>query len=341
MFTLLFFASSLYAETEGEICGYVKAMNTGESLICANVVIEGTYLGAATDTRGFYCITKVPAGTFDVSATIVGYRSETKKRIIVSTGGRTEVHFELIEEPIKMDKVTITATRGYNLVTDVPVSTSIISSAELQQRTAQNVGEALESTGGVYIKSYGDVSAMKTISIRGSTDSQVLVLVDGQRLNNSQNSSVDFNTIPVELVEKIEVVKGGHSALYGANAVGGVVNIITKSAVHGKKFSGDLKTSFGSQGTQIYSVNGSQELGKFGYFLTFKHLQSDGNYTYEDAAGTEQELKNNDSQADHLFLKLNYNYMDNTSFSFSTQINRIEKGIHGTLSYPSLNRRME
>jgi outer membrane cobalamin receptor len=82
----------------------------------------------------------------------------------------------------------------------------------------------------VVVNDYGPVGATKTASVRGSTSDQVLVLLDGVRLNSSRDGSVDLSTIPVEIIDHIEVVRGGESALYGSSAIGGVINIITKKA---------------------------------------------------------------------------------------------------------------
>lgn len=331
----------LISQTGGEISGFVTNTESGEPLLCANVLINGTTLGAATDTKGHFVIKKAPAGTYNVTVSILGYKTMTIENVQVSAGRTAEVNFNLFEQPIELDRVTVTALRGNNLVTDVPVSTDIITSAELEQQPAQNVGEALESVAGVYIKDYGDLSAMKTISIRGSTDSQVLVLIDGQRLNNSQNASVDFSNLPIDAVEKIEIVKGGHSALYGANAVGGVVNIITKSPVQGKPFSAGLNTTFGTAGTQIYSINGSQAIGKFSYFLSVKNMQSDGNYEYKTSTGETQKRENNDLKSDNAFIKLRYNPSRDSDLNISVQYNKSKKGVPGTLTYPWPTRRMD
>ena len=330
----------LFSQNNGKISGSVKDIDTDEPLVSANVMIKGTYIGASTDTKGYFYIKKVPAGTCEVIVSIIGYRTETRSGIEVIEGATTEVNFEMKSEPIKMDKVTVTATRGNNLVTDVPVSTWIITDADLRRGTSQNIGEALQSAGGVYIKNYGDIAAQKTISIRGSTDSQVLVLLDGQRLNNSQNSTVDFSWIPVDDVQKIEIVKGGHSAVYGTNAVGGVVNIITKSPIHGQKFSSSIRSSIGPQATRIYSVNGSQEIGKLSYYISLKQVKGDGDYKFKDNLGVEKRLENNDLKSDNMFFKLNYNLFKNLNITLSTQHNEIKKGLPGSISYPNPNGRM-
>jgi len=336
-----FLINTSFGQQKGTVSGFIKDSHTGTPLICANITIKGTFLGAASDIRGIYFIKNVPEGTHTVTVSILGYATESKDGIIVTGGQTTKVDFELKNQPIEMGKVTVTATRGNYLVTEVPVSTAIITNADFERTAAQTVGEVLESAGGVFIKDYGDIASMKTISMRGSTDNQVLVLIDGQRLNNAQNASVDFNNIPLDKVEKIEIVKGGNSALYGANAVGGVVNIISKSAIHGRPFAGNINTSFGSQGIQIYSVGASQDIGKIGYILSFKHLASDGDYEYEDATGVEQRLQNNDIKSNNVFLKVHHYLGNNAKLAFSTQYSKIEKGLYGSITYPTPKRRMD
>ena len=333
-FVILFLSAGyLFGQNKGKICGYIKDVTTGKPLSCANVSIKSTNIGASTDTKGYFCIQKIPAGTYELTATIIGYKTVTKKDILVSENGLVNINFELKSEPVKLKEVTVTATRGYDFVTDVPVSTTIITSVDLQQQAYQNVGDALESTGSVYIKNYGDIAGLKTASIRGSADGQVLVLLDGQRLNNSQNASFDFSSLPVDAVEKIEIVKGGHSALYGANAVGGVVNIISKNPAPGRIFTSAVNSTFGSQGTQIQSFNSSQEIGKFSSFLSLKHVRSDGDYEFEDNLGQIKRLENNDLKSKYLFFKLNYEPLMNSNLTFSTQINEIEQGLAGSISY--------
>ena len=77
---------------------------------------------------------------------------------------------------------------------------------------------------------YGAEGATKSVSIRGSTSSQVLVLLDGIRLNSSRDGGVDLSSIPMEIIDHIEIVRGGESSLYGSSAIGGVINIVTKKA---------------------------------------------------------------------------------------------------------------
>jgi len=120
----------------------------------------------------------------------------------------------------------VTATRIAGTILASPDHITVVSGEELAG--ALSAAEALESVAGVSVSDNGAVGAVQSLSIRGSTAAQVLILVDGVRLNDSRQGAPDLSQIPVDNIERIEIVRGGTSALYGADAVAGVVNIITK-----------------------------------------------------------------------------------------------------------------
>ncbi len=105
------------------------------------------------------------------------------------------------------------------------VPTALIGRKRLRALGARQLSDALGSVPGVFIKNYGGLGGLQTISLRGGSAAQTLVLLDGMRLNASQNGLVDFSTFPLSLVEEIEVLRGGAAALYGGHALSGVVNI--------------------------------------------------------------------------------------------------------------------
>jgi vitamin B12 transporter len=132
------------------------------------------------------------------------------------------------ETPV-LPEIVVTATRVDTDILDSPSAVTVITSRQIADSGATNVAEAINGAPGVVINDYGAAGATKTVSLRGATSaSQVLVLLDGVRLNSSRDGGVDLSTIPMELVDRIEIVRGGASALYGSGAIGGVINIITK-----------------------------------------------------------------------------------------------------------------
>ncbi len=130
------------------------------------------------------------------------------------------------EAPLSVEKVVVTATRIAGTILASPDHVTVVSGEELAG--ALSAADALERVVGVSVPDNGTAGSVQSLSIRGSTAAQVLVLVDGVRLNDSRQGGADLSVIPVDNIERIEIVRGGASALYGADAMGGVVNIITR-----------------------------------------------------------------------------------------------------------------
>ena len=134
------------------------------------------------------------------------------------------------EDLPELPETVITATREPTDILDSPSFVTVITQKEIQESGGADLSAVLAEQSSVVVNDYGPQGQTKTVSIRGSTSSQVLVLVDGTRLNSSFDGSVDFSQIPVDNIDHIEIVRGGASSLWGTGAVGGVINIITKRA---------------------------------------------------------------------------------------------------------------
>jgi outer membrane cobalamin receptor len=130
----------------------------------------------------------------------------------------------------ELNEVVVTATRVDSTILESPSAVSVISAAQIAESGATDVAQVINGQPGVVVYDYGAEGATKSVSIRGSTSSQVLVLLDGIRLNSSRDGGVDLSSIPMELIDHIEIVRGGESSLYGSSAIGGVINIVTKKA---------------------------------------------------------------------------------------------------------------
>ncbi len=137
------------------------------------------------------------------------------------------------EDIFELEEVVVTATRTEESVLDVPQHVTVITEEDIKRSGSKNLAEVLSVHTGVSISDYGPAGAIQSLSIRGSTSSQVLVLIDGVRAVGSHGGA-DLSLIPLDNIERIEIVRGGTSALYGADAVGGVINIITKKKADDK-----------------------------------------------------------------------------------------------------------
>lgn len=184
-----------------------------------------------------------------------------------------------------LDDMVVTATRTESKMVDVPVNTTVISAEKIADRHYLDVADALKDVPGANVLDTGKGAYEKTLVLNG--DERVLVLVDGRRVNNEMGStsggraSFDFNQLPdVSLVERIEVVKGHGGALYGSDAVGGVVNIITKKMDHSY---GKVSIGFGSNQARDAKAMYTIKEGKTGVMVAASKYKQ-GYYKYKDVA---------------------------------------------------------
>jgi len=175
----------------------------------------------------------------------------------------------------------------------------VLTEQDFVKNNCESVGDALQTITGVYVNSAGE------IALRDVSSSKVVVVLDGQRLNTAQGGGVNVSDMPIGNIEKIELLRGGRSAQYGADAVGGVIRITTKSQQTGSKIVGlGAKTTFGSYNRQIYNISNSVNYKKISSFLSYQRDTWDGDFSYIDYYGNEKSLINNRQSSFNIFYKL-------------------------------------
>ena len=226
LFSLL--ASPIIAHSSGgSIDGRVTSNGDGGPLASVNVRLEGTVRGTSTNVRGEYRIADIPAGRRTLVFSIVGYERERRPDVTVEEGKETRLDIAMTQSAIQSEQVIVTASKRDQSLGDVPVSISVLDGAEIRERNSLSLDDALRYIPGVNMTG-------TQVNIRGSSGyslgagSRVLVLLDGIPFLAGDTGELNFESIPMGQVDRIEVVKGASSALYGSNALGGVVNIITK-----------------------------------------------------------------------------------------------------------------
>ncbi|MFO1518197.1 MAG: TonB-dependent receptor [bacterium] len=152
------------------------------------------------------------------------------------------------------------------------------------ENQVKTLPELLSMQPGVHVQQFGGLGQFSTISIRGSTAEQVTVLVDGVRINTAQGGAVDFSTIPLDAIDRIEVIRGGASAQYGSDAIGGVVNILTKRSKKKQSFEGAM--GIGSFGTFKSTEGYSRRFKKWALLFDHTHFQSNGDFTFVSTPST-------------------------------------------------------
>ncbi|MCD4812460.1 TonB-dependent receptor [bacterium] len=160
----------------------------------------------------------------------------------------------------KMDQVVVTGTKSERVLSDVPIRTEIITAEDLALKGAVNLYEALDGVAGIRVEQQCSFCNFSQVRMQGLAGDHVQVLIDGQPIYSGLASIYGLQQIPASSVERIEVVKGASSALYGNKAISGVINVITKSP--GKKPSMEISTSFGTDNTNLYALAASAKLNE-------------------------------------------------------------------------------
>jgi len=205
-----------FAQTTGKIAGRVTDSETDEPLPGVNVVLEGTSLGAATDEDGYFTILNVDPGTYDVTASMIGYQQVTKSGAEVSIGHTTPVQFSLEPAAIAGEAVTVEAQREV-VKLDLSSSSITVAPQEIEETPmVSNLSEMVNLQAGV-----------EGMSVRGGSADETQFMVDGLMVVDNRASEPVSSLVNLSAVKSLEVLKGGFNAEYG-NVRSGVITVVTK-----------------------------------------------------------------------------------------------------------------
>jgi vitamin B12 transporter len=188
------------------------------------------------------------------------------------------------EPPRPVEPVVVTATKVETPLERLGAAVSIVTDEEVRTYHYQTVEDALRHVPGVEIQRAGSLGKTTSIRIRGAGPQQVQVLVDGMRVKSPTLGQADLAELPLDAVERIEVVRGPQSTLYGADAIGGVVNIITRKGRGRPSASLDLEGGSHDTFRQRVGVQGAQ--GGFNYNVSASHYDTAGHLDNDDASQT-------------------------------------------------------
>lgn len=226
--SLLLLVSASLAEAQEEV-GFIRGIVTdsvdGKPIEGAIVLLKGTLLRATTSATGSFQLFPAPPGPQAVTIVAIGYRSVTVAAT-VTPGGVDTLSVALGKPAVEIPGIVVTASRGEEEQRESPVSVAVITNRELVQRNVTTIAEALPFVPGVTFNN-SDISIRGSTGVANGVGSRVLLLLDGHPILTGDGGEVDFEAIPLLDVERVEIVKGAYSALYGSNALGGVVNMIT------------------------------------------------------------------------------------------------------------------
>jgi outer membrane receptor for ferrienterochelin and colicins len=269
LFIFFFFLPSVIYSQEGSISGYVTGADSS-SLTGVAIVIKGTTLGTVTNNKGFYKIQKIKPGTYTLRASVIGY--ETLERSVTIKKGDNLEDFRIRESNINLNEVVVTGTRSEKTLKNVPVITQVIIARQMLNMGITNVTDALQTmVPGLDITQFG---TRASITMQGMDAKYVLFLIDGERIAGEINGDIDYSMLNLENIERIEVIKGASSSLYGSNAIGGVINIITKKITD--PFDAKLYSRYSKYNELVCGAGLGLKKGIFGSRTSFNFSRTDG-----------------------------------------------------------------
>lgn len=261
VFTTLCIAQSGTGGIQGTIT------HNGEPLPGVNISLPDIEIGSATDANGYYEINNVPEGSYILHASYIGFQ-KVEKEVDISVGETVTIDIRMEEGASELGEMVVTGTMRETYVKDSPVKVQVMTTERLTQgKTSSNIMELVGGINGLSTQLNCGVCATNAIRINGIEGPNTAVLIDGMPIMDALASVYGLNGISPSIIDQVEVIKGPQSTLYGTQALGGVVNIITKNPANTPTFVVD---AYGKSTTQEGSINlaASPKMGRFKGFVS-------------------------------------------------------------------------
>ncbi len=288
LFILMLIASvqTIYADntdynkkpkTDANLTGHVIDKSTGEHVPFVNVILKGTTIGTATDETGHYFLKNLPVGTFTIRVNGVGYRS-VEKQISLKKGETQELNFKVEEDNIQLETVVVSANRNETSRMEAPVVVNVLTPKLFENTNSVCLAQGLSFQPGLRVETNCQNCGFQQVRINGLEGPYTQLLLDGKAIFSSLNGVYGIEQIPAGMIDRVEVMRGGGSALYGSNAIAGTINIITKEPLNNLFMISHNLTSIGNKAydntTSLNTslVNGQRNAGIY-LFGTSRYRQ--------------------------------------------------------------------
>ena len=230
--------------TDAHIHGHVIDSNTGEHLPYMVVVIKGTTIGVTTESTGHYMIRNAPEGTFTIEVSAVGYKTQSHE-IEIRRGRSYEVNFSLEEDHIQIDGVIVSATRSETTRKMSPTLVNVVGMDVYDRSNCTTVAQGLAFQPGVRVENNCQNCGFQQVRINGLDGQYTQILIDSRPIFSALAGVYGIEQLPANMVDRVEVMRGGGSALFGSSAVAGTINIITKEPVRNSAAISNVTTLIG------------------------------------------------------------------------------------------------
>lgn len=277
----------------------------------ATVFLKGTNIAATTDISGQFLIENIPVGTYKIVVSAIGFE-KTEKTVSIRENEKLQLNFQLTSNKASLNEVVISGTMKEVSKSDSPVPIEVYTAKFFKANPTACIFDALQNVNGVRPQLNCNICSTGDIHINGLEGPYTMILIDGMPLVSGLSTVYGLSGIPQSLIERVEVVKGPASTLYGSEAVGGLINLITKKPISAPILSADIfGTSWGEVNTDI--------AGKFKVGEKAQALLGINYFNYSLPID-----KNNDGFTDmtiqnriSIFNKWNFERKDNRLFSIA------------------------
>lgn len=212
---------------KGSVHGTVRVDNKKQAFASISVSSDPTN-GFITDSKGYFHIDNIPFGTHTIITSFVGYKQVSKTIVLYENNQELELNFNLEENINSLDEIVITGTKTNKRQTNSPVIVGIINSVTLENVQACNLSEGLKFQPGLRVETDCQTCNYTQLRMNGLSGGYSQILINGRPIFSPLTGLYGLEQLPTNMIDRIEVVKGGGSSLYGSSAIGGSVNVITK-----------------------------------------------------------------------------------------------------------------
>lgn len=225
---LLLSANALTAQnSDANIFGHVLDKTTKEHLPYVTVQLKGTTIGTTTDVSGHYFLSNLPEGKFTLQVHMLGYKTILQE-IDIRPNFSQEIDFELEEESIALNTVVVSANRNETNRMQASSLVSVLDMKLLETTNSKDLSQALNFQPGLRVEDNCQNCGFTQVRINGLDGAYSQILIDSRAIYGALSGVYGLEQIPTNMIERVEVIRGGGSALFGSSAIGGVVNVITK-----------------------------------------------------------------------------------------------------------------
>ena len=293
-------------DTDANIYGHIKDEKSGEHLPYITLFVRGTTIGTATDETGHYFLKNLPVGTLTIEVKSIGYRT-IQKVIDVQAGSTHELNFELKEDNISLDEVVVSANRSETKRRMAPNLVNVLSPKLFETTQAVCLVQGLNFQPGVRTEDNCQNCGFTQVRINGLDGHYSQILIDSRPVFSALNGVYGLEQIPANMIDRVEVVRGGGSALSGASAIGGTINIITKEPTRNSAEAGHTFMSVGGKSSFDNATNANVSLvtsdNKAGFYAYGQSRYRQG-FDYDGDGYTELPVLRNQTFGLNSFLKI-------------------------------------